>query len=160
MDFNNEVASLYPWLLRIAGRYCSSSCDVEDLVGETIYKVLSNKEKFEEGRALKPWCEVIMLNTYITEYNRKSLVRFVSCDGAKEILSCNLASDEIMIHDILDIIERCRHKSCCIDCVLFYAEGYSYDEISKIFNIPVGTVARRISNGKTLLKKELGLSVK
>ena len=61
-DFNREIADLYPWLFKIARRYCSSVCDIEDLVGDTIYKVLSNKEKFKEGRALKPWCEVIMLN--------------------------------------------------------------------------------------------------
>lgn len=92
-DFNREIADLYPWLFKIARRYCSSVCDIEDLVGDTIYKVLSNKEKFKEGRALKPWCEVIMLNTYITAYNRRSLIRFVGCDNIKEIFSHNQASE-------------------------------------------------------------------
>ena len=99
-DFNREIADLYPWLFKIARRYCSSVCDIEDLVGDTIYKVLSNKEKFKEGRALKPWCEVIMLNTYITAYNRRSLIRFVGCDNIKEIFSHNQASDDLMVHDI------------------------------------------------------------
>lgn len=160
MDFNSEVADLYPWLLKRARKYYSCSDDIEDLVGETIYKVLSNKDKFEQGKALKPWCEVIMLNTYITEYNRKSLVHYVSCDTVKEISSLSLATDEISVHDILDAIKRCRLKSCCIDCVIYYAKGYSYEEISKIFNIPLGTVRSRIAWGREMLKKELGLSVK
>ena len=37
-DFNREIADLYPWLFKIARRYCSSVCDIEDLVGDTIYK--------------------------------------------------------------------------------------------------------------------------
>lgn len=43
-DFNREIADLYPWLFKIARRYCSSVCDIEDLVGDTIYKVFCNKQ--------------------------------------------------------------------------------------------------------------------
>lgn len=160
MDFNNEVADLYPWLIKRARKYYSCADDIEDLVGETIYKVLCNKDKFEKGKALKPWCEVIMLNTYITEYNRKSLVSYVSCDSVKEIFSHSHATDGIIVQDILDAIKRCRLKSCSIDCVIYYARGYSYDEISKKLHIPLGTVRSRISWGREMLKKELGLFVK
>lgn len=160
MDINKEVANLYPWLYRIAKKYCSSIYDIEDLVGETIYKILSNKDKFDESRSLKPWCEVIMLNTYITNYNRRTLVSFIHYDGMKEMFSYNLASDNILIRDIIEAIKRCYSKSCCMDCVIYYAKGYSYDEISKILDIPISTVRSRISSGRELLKKELGLSVK
>lgn len=159
-DFNNEVADLYSWLFKIAKKYCSSISDAEDLVGDTVYKVLCNKDKFEDGRALKPWCEVIMLNTYITGYNRRSLVEFVRCDSIGDILSCHFASDRIIVHDILASIKRCYRKSCSMECVIYNAKGYSYEEISMILNIPVGTVRSRISIGRELLKKEMGLSVK
>ena len=159
-DFNREIADLYPWLFKLARRYCSSVCDIEDLVGDTIYKVLSNKEKFKEGRALKPWCEVIMLNTYITAYNRRSLIRFVGCDNIKEIFSHNQASDDLMVHDIQAAIRRCHNRTCCMDCVVYYAHGYSYKEIGKMVGIPVNTVRSRISYGRELLRNELDLTVK
>lgn len=154
MDFNSEVSELYPWLFKKARKYCSSVHDIEDLVNETVYKVLSNKEKFEEGRALKPWCETIMQNTYFTEYNRKYLVQYVSMDNNEPLIH-RFASDETAVYEIFEAIERCRKRSCCIDCVMMYADGYSYSEIGKMFNIPVGTVSRRISYGRELLRKEL-----
>lgn len=159
-DFNSEVADLYPWLFKIARKYCSSMCDIEDLVGDTIYKILSNKEKFKEGSPLKPWCEVIMLNTYITDYNRKSLVRFINHDNIGEIFSHNLASDDLMVYDIHSAIKRCCNKTCSMDCVIYYAYGYSYEEISKMIGIPVSTVRSRIYYGRELLKTELDLTVK
>ncbi|MDR3644304.1 MAG: sigma factor-like helix-turn-helix DNA-binding protein, partial [Clostridia bacterium] len=39
--------------------------------------------------------------------------------------------------------------------LLKYAHGYSYEEISRILRIPLGTVKSRISNGMQNLKKEL-----
>ncbi|EFG13756.1 conserved hypothetical protein [Bacteroides xylanisolvens SD CC 1b] len=38
---------------------------------------------------------------------------------------------------------------------MYYASGYSYDEISEILNIPVGTVRSRISSGRKQLCQEL-----
>lgn len=155
MNFEKELVSLYTWLLKQARKYCHSIQDAEDLAGETIYKALVNKEKFEEGRPLKPWCEVIMLNTYITSYNRGAIIRFVEYDKAYHILSGNEASDAAILDEIYSIIRRCALKSCSVECVLFYAKGYSYDEISEFLHIPVGTVRSRIYFGRKLLSQEL-----
>ena len=38
---------------------------------------------------------------------------------------------------------------------MYYAEGYSYEEISEILNIPVGTVRSRISSGRKFLLQEI-----
>ena len=38
---------------------------------------------------------------------------------------------------------------------MYYASGYSYDEISEILHIPVGTVRSRISFGRKKISQEL-----
>ena len=63
MDFEKEIALLYPWIVKVARKYCWSIQDAEDLANDTVYKALLNKDKFESGRPLKPWCEVIMQPT-------------------------------------------------------------------------------------------------
>jgi len=45
--------------------------------------------------------------------------------------------------------------SCCIECVLLYAKGYSYDEIAERIGIPVGTVKSRVSAGRKMLREAL-----
>ena len=47
-----------------------------------------------------------------------------------------------------------------MDCVVYYALGYSYKEIGKMVGIPVNTVRSRISYGRELLRNELDLTVK
>lgn len=155
MDFDRELATIYPWLLGIARKYCQSFEEAEDLAGDTVYKALSNKERFEDGRSLKPWCEVIMLNTYKTNYNRKSIVRFVSYEQVYDFISAKQAYDGVLFKDILSVIRRCAAKSCCIECVIYYAKGYSYDEISTMLHIPISTVRSRISLGRKILSREL-----
>lgn len=91
MDFEKEIALLYPWIVKVARKYCWSIQDAEDLANDTVYKALLNKDKFESGRPLKPWCEVIMQNTYITNYNRKSIIRFVDYDDVCQVVSLRLA---------------------------------------------------------------------
>ncbi|WP_300701008.1 RNA polymerase sigma factor [Bacteroides sp.] len=157
MDFEKELSSIYPWILGIARKYCCSIQEAEDLAGDTIYKVLSNKTRFEHGRPLKPWCEVILINTFITNYNRKTFIRYVDFEKAFELSSYTSIPDILSFKEIVAIIRRCAAKSCSIECVIYYAKGYSYDEISEILHIPVGTVRSRIFLGRKMLSRELDL---
>lgn len=155
MDFDKELSVIYPWILQIARKYRLSTQDTEDLVGETVYKMLLNRDKFNHVKSLKPWCLTVMQNTFITEYNRKSLIHFVSYNTTIESSSFCSASDLASFNDVIATIHRCSQKTRCMDCLIYYAQGYSYDEISEFLNIPVGTVRSRISHGRKLLYQEL-----
>ena len=155
MDFDVEVVRLIPWMLGMARRYCVDSMDAEDLVGDTLMKMLLNRDKYDSDKPLKPWCEAIMQNTFITSYNRKQTVQFVRSDLSWCAVSDIHSSDAIYIRDIKEALDRCRQRSCCMDSVIKYAEGYSYDEIGSLLGIPVGTVRSRISSARSLLRKEL-----
>lgn len=113
--------------------------------------MLVNRDKFDRNRNMKPWCLIVMQNTYITQYHRKSLIPFVNYPDVIERYSSFDVLSHSILQDMLSIIQRCARKSCCIESVTYYAEGYSYDEISDILNIPVGTVRSRISFGRKIL---------
>ncbi len=66
-----------------------------------------------------------------------------------------LADQEMAISHILSIVRECARKSVAIECVILYAKGYNYDEISKMLGIPKGTVMSRISNGRKMLREAL-----
>lgn len=155
MEFDKELSEIYPWIQRMARKFCKSIQDAEDLAGDTIYRILVNKNKFDSSKALKPWCLAVMQNIFITSYNRNALVQFTGYDSILEENSPNKASDMAMFNDILSAIRRCAQKSKCMDCLVYCAKGFSYDEISDILHVPVGTVGSRISFGRKLLSKEL-----
>lgn len=155
MNFEKELSELYPWMLRMARRYHWALQDAEDLVGETVCKMLLNRDKFDCDKPMKPWCLAVMQNTYITLYNRNSLIQFTSYDIVTERWSTHNASNAVMFKDVLSAISYCMRNSCCMECVIYCAKGYSYDEISQLLNIPVGTVRSRISNGRKMLSQML-----
>lgn len=65
MDFEKELSEIYPWILKVARKFCCSMQDAEDLAGDTVYKLLVNRDKFDCSKPLQPWCLIIMRNTYI-----------------------------------------------------------------------------------------------
>lgn len=156
MSFEQALLEIYPWIFRVARRFCSSVQDAEDLAGDTVYKILQNQDKFDCSKPMKPWCIAVMQNTYITRYNRNSLIHFTGYDSVKENVTLDCTYESVLFNDLLLTIGRCAQKTCCIDSVMYYAEGYSYEEISEILNILVGTVRSRISSGRKFLLHEIG----
>lgn len=156
MDFEQELSKIYSWILRVAKRFCWSVQDAEDLAGDTVYKLLVNRDKFDCSKPLQPLCLVVMRNTYIIRYNRNSLIHFTGINTVEENAVSNCTFHSILFDDLIFTIQRCAQKSRCIDSVMYYAKGYSYDEISEILHIPVGTVRSRISSGRKLILQEIG----
>lgn len=155
MDFEKELSELYPWIIRVARKFCNTMQDAEDLAGDTVYKMLINRDKFDCSKPLKPWCFAVMQNTYITQYNRNSLIHFIGYDSMMEEISSDDASNLVMFHDVVSAIHRCAQRSCCMDSLIYCTQGYSYDEISKLLNLPTGTIRSRISWGRKILGHEI-----
>ena len=150
---NKLIKEHYQWIMQSAFKYCRNRMDAEDLAEETILKILTNKHNYDGNKPFKPWCSVIMLNTYITAYNHDSLIRFDDEDKAKNEVSEFDTEQQVRLSEMLGIIDTCRAKSCSVDCVMMYANGYSYDEIACLMCIPVGTVRSRISYGREMLRR-------
>ena len=123
MDFEKELSEIYPWILKVARKFCCSMQDAEDLAGDTVYKLLVNRDKFDCSKPLQPWCLIIMRNTYIIRYNRNSLIHFTGLDMVDGSAISNCTAHSILFDDLVSIIQRCAKKSRCIDSVMYYAVG-------------------------------------
>ena len=155
MSFEQSLLEIYPWIFRVAKRFCSSTQDAEDLASDTVCKILQNRDKFDCSKPMKPWCIAVMQNTYITRYNRNSLIHFTGYESVMEEVALDYTYNSVLFNDLQLTISRCAKKSRCIDSVMYYAKGYSYDEISEILHIPVGTVRSRISFARKMIWREL-----
>lgn len=140
----------------MARKYYNDSMDIEDLVGDTMYKALASKDRYDEDKPIKPWLEAIMQNTYITSYNRNQVVCFVRADVSWSAVDDTDTGSAVAVREITEAVSRCKKRSCCVDALVKYMEGYSYEEISAMYNIPHGTVKSRISAARAMIRKELG----
>ena len=151
------VAENLGWLRNAALRYCRDLCDAEDLAGETAEKLLRHSGKYDARKSFRPWALAIMRNTFITQYNRQKCVPFTLLDDNCRAASPYLSDQRMAVTAIFSVIRKYARKSVAVECVILYAKGYNYGEISAMLGIPLGTVMSRISNGRKMLRDALGL---
>ncbi len=157
MSVEELVVQNAVWISQTARLFYSDSQDADDLAGETIYKCLNQSHTFNLSRSFKPWALTVMRNTYISQYNRRKCVLFTDYE-CHDTCGSDYADQYVIIKNILDIINECSQISCCIECVMLYAQGYNYKEIAEIIGISVEIVRSRLAGGRKVLAKALKYS--
>ena len=151
-------------LKSFAFRYTNDDALAEDLVQETLIKVYKKKHLYKPMGKFSTWIYTIIQNLAITEIRKKSRrgtftftelgnddVEFIakSPDNNNDTDNMNDKNDNQIIHESLqelDIEFR--------NIIIFRdIQELSYDEISKIIQIPLGTVKSRINRGRLKLKE-------
>ncbi|MBO4551391.1 MAG: RNA polymerase sigma factor [Bacteroidaceae bacterium] len=141
------------WIKGIAHSFCRNRMDAEDLVGDTILKVLLNADRFDVDKSFRLWVLVIMRNTYRLKLRHTGIVEtfdkipecYLEADPGKDIASC----------DSVALIEECAKSRVCVRSALLYAHGYSYSEIADIQGVSVNIVKSRILHGRRHILKRL-----
>lgn len=155
MSVEELVVKYARWIRKTAHRYYPDEFDADDLASETIYKILSQSERYNPSKSFKPWALTIMENTYKTQYNRRRCVLFTGYEDYDSYISSDSAEQRMRVKQILAIVRECGRKSRNIESVLLYAQGYSYEEIAGLVGIPVGTVKSRVASGRKILREAL-----
>lgn len=132
----------------------------KDLVQETMYKAIANREKYMCGTNIKAWLYTIMRNIFINDYRKKSkqYVIFDSTpndfllDSNQSSIS-NLAESKMKLKEIEEAVQDL--PSIFKEPFILYFEGYKYNEIAFILNEPLGTIKSRIHFARKLLKNKI-----
>lgn len=141
--------------------------DANDLVQETFLKAFKYMHHYESGNNAKAWLFRILKNAFINEYRkvtkRPNIVDF------DEVAEFHRNDDEGM-HGKLDMREELfgdlmgdevtkalnalpvDFKTVILLCDI---EGFTYEEIAKIIDIPIGTVRSRLHRSRQMLKESL-----
>jgi RNA polymerase sigma-70 factor (ECF subfamily) len=177
---NKEFEELFvPYLdnlYNIGLRMTRNPKDAEDLVQETYLKAYRFFHRFERGTNARAWILTILTNTFRTRYRKKKqepdMVDFNAIENfclAEEIINEIKASDkseakgseavtailkDYVSDDILNALESVPEQFR-LAVLLSDVEGFSYQEISEILGISVGTVKSRIFRGRKILQKLL-----
>ncbi len=132
----------------------------KDLFQETLYRALTNQDKYSIGTNIKAWLFTIMRNIFINDYRRKSRQRTIFDNGTNEIV---INSGKIIVSNVGEIslqlneIHKAIYQLPQIFKIpfLLYFEGYRYHEISESLNEPLGTIKSRIHFARKQLKEQI-----
>ena len=138
-----------------------------DLVQETYLKAFKFIDKYEEGTNAKAWLFKILKNAYINDYRKRNKrpiqVDYEEVSGYHDGDDAPLASyfdlrEELFDHMMGDEVTAAINslpedfRTVILLCDI---EDFSYEEISKIIDVPIGTVRSRLFRARNMLKEKL-----
>lgn len=165
--FEEELLPQIDSLYNFAYHLTHNEEDANDLVQETYLKAFRFIEKYEEGTNPKAWLFRILKNAFINDYrkavrepnkvNYEDYVAFHDEEDTPLASTVDLRTDlfQKMMGDEVTFALNALPEDFRTVIVLCDLEGFSYDEIAKILDIPVGTVRSRLHRARNLLKEKL-----
>jgi len=154
-DFYAELIERYEKkLLRYAVNLIGDKDRANDAVQESFIKAFINLNGFDAKKKFSSWLYRITHNEAINIIKKDKREVFLADDFDFESGE-NLEKDFTQKENI-DKVEKCLRQMPLLyseALALFYLEDKSYEEISDILRLPMGTVATRISRAKLIMKK-------
>lgn len=141
--------------------------DSNDLVQETYLKAYRFIESYEKGTNAKAWLFKILKNAFINDYRKKSKqptkVDFENVvlyhDSEETSADAKLDTRQDVFNGMIGKEVAKAVMSLPVDfkaiILLCDVEGFTYEEIARIFDIPIGTVRSRLNRARNLLKEVL-----
>ena len=165
--FNEEFLPQIDALYNFAYHLTYSEEDANDLVQEAYMKAYRFIDNYEVGTNAKAWLFRILKNAFINDYRKKNKqptkvdyeeivnyhneedTNFSSYDDLRTEMFDKMMGDEVTTAiNSLPVDFRTVILLCDI-------EGFTYEEISKIINVPIGTVRSRLFRSRNMLKEKL-----
>jgi RNA polymerase sigma-70 factor (ECF subfamily) len=159
-------------LQRVGLELTRDASEADELVAETLARACEKFSSLRERSKAKQWLLRIMTNIFISKYRSKTVRREVVYDESTEEQQPFSLFDELsqpffwwgnperevmnrfLDEDLRRALGRLPEESRSI-VVMCDVEGYSYEEIARVLNTPIGTVRSRLSRARSELQRHL-----
>jgi len=159
-EFNEILLGNADFLKPFAINLTRDTEAANDLYQETLYKALSNQEKYNAGTNIKAWLFTIMRNIFINDYRRKAKQKTIFDStpndyliNLKQVSVSNAAESDMRVKEIKKAIQQL--PEIFKTPFLLYFDGYKYQEIAEVLDEPLGTIKSRIHFARKLLKEQI-----
>lgn len=160
LEFNQMLLNNTEFLKPFAITLTRDTEAAKDLVQETMYRALANKDKYNVGTNIKAWLYTIMRNIFINNYRRKAKQSTIFDSTPNEfLLNLNqgaVANDAVAKINLKEVQEAIHQlPEIFRNPFLLYFDGFKYHEIADMLGEPLGTIKSRIHFARKLLKNQL-----
>ncbi|WP_317368075.1 sigma-70 family RNA polymerase sigma factor [uncultured Tyzzerella sp.] len=169
LDAFSQIVDKYEKMIyNLAYRIFNNTSDAEDMTQEIFIKIYKNIYKCEGKQSIKTWVYTIAYNTCIDEVRKRKGKNNISLDieieGEENSFSLDVPSDEptpesalLQKEGFLEIEQAINSLNEINKSLVFLRDikGFSYNEISEIMGINIGTVKSRLNRARNTLKNML-----
>ena len=165
--FNQEFMPHINSMYNFAYRLTLDPDDAKDLLQDTYLKAFRFIDSFQQGTNAKAWLFRILKNSFINDYRKKSkepskvdyqeVESFYNSEDVDRQITPDLRVEALqdMIGDEISIALNSLDVDFRTVIILCDLEGFKYEEMAKILDIPIGTVRSRLHRARNLLKEKL-----
>ncbi len=162
-EFMPHADALYNFSYHLTG----NEEDANDLFQEALLKAWRFIARYEEGTNAKAWLFTIAKNAFINEYrkrvrtpNRVELQDYITHQDKEDTpLTGSLDMRQEMFQFLMGDEVTMAINQLAVDfrtvILLSDVEDFTYEEIAKILDIPIGTVRSRLHRARNMLKTKL-----
>ncbi|PWK18423.1 RNA polymerase sigma-70 factor (ECF subfamily) [Arcicella aurantiaca] len=163
-EFMPHIDSMYNFAFRLT----NDEDDANDLVQDTYLKAFRFINSFSEGTNAKAWLFRILKNSFINDFRKKSKepskvdyqdveTTYNSEEDAETNQTVDLRAETVqdLIGDEIANALNALPVDFRTVIILCDVEGFTYEEMAKILDIPIGTVRSRLHRARMLLKEKL-----
>ena len=163
-EFMPHIDSMYNFAYRLT----FDEDEAKDLVQDTYMKAFRFINSFLEGTNAKAWLYRILKNSFINDYRKKSkqpskvdyqeVEQYYNSEDTLREATVDIrieATKDMIGDEITNAL-----NSLAVDfrtvIILCDLEGFTYEEMAKILDIPIGTVRSRLHRARNLMREKLG----
>ncbi|MDA9841838.1 sigma-70 family RNA polymerase sigma factor [Candidatus Marinimicrobia bacterium] len=160
----NELVNRYKdKLLNFVFRYFNNREQAEDVVQDTLIKLYTHASYYKNIAKFSTWIYTIAKNNALTELRKNKRKRTDSLwtnEGKPIDIEVKDESLERAVHNKIAVEELNKYldeipENFRIAVVMRDFQELSYEEISKILEIPIGTIKSRINRGRIQLSEKM-----
>jgi RNA polymerase sigma factor (sigma-70 family) len=165
--FNQEFMPHINSMYNFAYRLTLDPDDAKDLLQDTYLKAFRFLDSFQQGTNAKAWLFRILKNSFINDYRKKSkepskvdyqeVETYYNSEDVDRQITPDLRVEALqdMIGDEISTALNALDVDFRTVIILCDLEGFKYEEMAKILDIPIGTVRSRLHRARNLLKEKL-----
>jgi RNA polymerase sigma-70 factor (ECF subfamily) len=153
LDLEQLTDEHYAALYRFALSLCAHESDASDLVQETFYLLAAKGHQLQDTAKARSWLFTTLHRLFLGR--RRRLVRFPHHELTEIEMELPESPPEpgrvdwpTILAGLAQLDERFRGP-----IALFYLEDYSYEDIARTLELPLGTVKSRIARGLAQLQR-------
>ena len=159
--FEELILPHLPELYRVALRFVRGSAEASDLVQEACLRAFRNLDQLKQPDAARAWIFTILRSVYLREAERRGASRIPLADAELSPTDGrwnDLEPGSPLRGALLDEIRRTTLRLALPFrevLVLAHVGGFSYEEIARILDVPIGTVMSRLSRARQEVRELL-----
>ena len=146
--FERDLVQLIPQMRAFARTLCGDATFADDLAQETVAKAWTARASFTMGTNMKAWVFMILRNQFYSEKRKSWRSQHLDPEVAQNTL---VATDNPSAAVELDDVRRALAmlpEEQREPLILVGAAGLSYEEVSEIMGVAIGTIKSRVSRAR------------